>query len=497
MKRKMIFISLLATAPFAAEIKVDATVVYTSPTGVEEKCTILPEIVDGDYSKSDKEKEEKFCEVDFYEDSNFGLCPKTWSTSPGTIVYKLKGTSYEGSKQLFEKEVCGTSKTRSYKALAKFKNTMNQEGTSGTYAASNLLYYHFSRYLDTSVNIPVSVYREIDKSEHLKRAKLGQSSSPAGMIRNGWKWTVDAILNPDIYRPTSDLFTDDGEKVYGVMLKDSGERYGAEINGIRSKWGLQSSIDFKNTPAFVALGSSLDVETAISKTLSSYNENIKAEIKNHKGGLFKKKNTEALNNLNYLSKVLPLISKEQMIFWMKELTEITILDTIFSQQDRIGNIDYKWYAYFIDENGKVKNEKLDSDVALSKKSSLHFEAPNSSKVVFIQRTQLGDNDAGVRNAYMNFSKSAGLVEAISHLNARTYERVKALDADLSSEGEIFQYLSSNFGLKTSEITSIVKNTNHVFGILKQKCLNGSLKFDLEPKEFLKNQKVEGKTVSCE
>ena len=335
MKEKLILISLFSIGVIASEITADVTNIFTSPSGVEEKCTILPEIADGDYSKSDKEKETIFCDVNFYEDSNFGLCPKTWSTSPGTIVYKLKGTSYEQQKSLFEKEVCGTSATRKFKALAKFKNSMNQEGTSGTYAASNLLYYHFSRFLDTSVSVPVSVYREIDKSEHLKRATLGVLASPAGMIRNGWKWTVNAILDPSVYRPTSDLFTDDGAKIYGVLLKDSGERYGAEINGIRSKWGLQSSIDFKNTPAFVALGLPGPVEVAIKATLDNYANIIKDEVKVHKGGLFKKKNHEALENLNYLSKVLPLISPEQMIFWMKELSEITILDTIFSQQDRI------------------------------------------------------------------------------------------------------------------------------------------------------------------
>ena len=110
---------------------------------------------------------------------------------------------------------------------------------------------------------------------------------------------------------------------------------------------------------------------------------------------------------------------------------------------------------------------------------------------------MGDNDAGVRNAYMNFPKSAGLVEAISHLNAKTYERVKALSYDLNSQGVVFQYLQDNFGLKSSEITSIVKNTNHVFDILKAKCQQGSLNFDLEPKEFMKDQKVVAKSVSCE
>ena len=33
----------------------------------------------------------------------------------------------------------------------------------------------------------------------------------------------------------------------------------------------------------------------------------------------------------------------QMVLWMNEVSEIAILDYIFNQQDRIGNIDFIWY----------------------------------------------------------------------------------------------------------------------------------------------------------
>ena len=37
-----------------------------------------------------------------------------------------------------------------------------------------------------------------------------------------------------------------------------------------------------------------------------------------------------------------------MMFWMTELSEICLLDYIFSQQDRPGNIDYRWVWYYLD-----------------------------------------------------------------------------------------------------------------------------------------------------
>lgn len=50
------------------------------------------------------------------------------------------------------------------------------------------------------------------------------------------------------------------------------------------------------------------------------------------------------------------VSAPQMVFWMTELTEITLLDFIFNQQDRIGNIDYLAYWYWL-ENGQVHRVK--------------------------------------------------------------------------------------------------------------------------------------------
>lgn len=489
--------AVLSSSAFASQISVGEISVFDSLNSIGENCIVTQRLDEESYSKSDLKREKEFCEIDLYHDSNIGVCPKTWSTSPGTIVYKLKGTSFENNKEDFEKKICGSGKTKDFKSIAKFKNSMNQEGTSGTYSASNLAYYHLSRFLDTSVSVPVAVYREIDKAEQLKRAKLGQASSPAGMIRNGWKWTIEAIINPSKYNPISDIMTEDMDKVYGVLLKDSGERYGAEINGIRSEWGLQSSVDFGSTPAFKALTSSRSLNSAIHEALEHYPSYIKSEIKKHSGGLFRKKNTQALSNLSHLQSALPLISKEQMVFWMKELSEIVILDTIFGQQDRIGNIDYKWFAYSLDENGSIIETKLDSDVSLLKINSLRASVGQLKSPVIVQRTMMGDNDAGVRVNYVNFTKNAKLIEVVSHLSAKTYEQLKTLVADLNAKGEIYSKFSDSYGLKEREVDQIISNANYVFNTLKSKCLSNSLRFDLSPKEFMKTKTVVEKSVSCE
>ena len=47
---------------------------------------------------------------------------------------------------------------------------------------------------------------------------------------------------------------------------------------------------------------------------------------------------------------------EQVVFWMQDVLEITLLDYVLGQQDRIGNIDYLWRWYWI-EDGKLESKK--------------------------------------------------------------------------------------------------------------------------------------------
>src|ERR1700730_6828197 len=57
------------------------------------------------YKSKDSDQEKKLCQADF-RDKNVGLCPKTWSTSPGTIVYDISQSKYAGKPDLFETEYC-------------------------------------------------------------------------------------------------------------------------------------------------------------------------------------------------------------------------------------------------------------------------------------------------------------------------------------------------------------------------------------------------------
>src|ERR1044071_6634370 len=73
-----------------------------------EQCFTLEHFPDGSgalYRPSDAKKEKELCGVSF-EDKGIGLCPKTWSTSPGTIVYDIRESKYNGTPGAFEAAFC-------------------------------------------------------------------------------------------------------------------------------------------------------------------------------------------------------------------------------------------------------------------------------------------------------------------------------------------------------------------------------------------------------
>ena len=125
------------------------------------------------------------------------------------------------------------------------------------------------------------------------------------------------------------------------------------------------------------------------------------------------------------------VAAEQMVYWMQELTEITLLDYIFSQQDRIGNSDYLNYWYRHDEGGTKQRPASGTRVP----ADLAEHHP-----IRVRRTQLNDNDAGGRIPYANLTKNTRMLEKIRHYNADTYRRLLKLDADVAAHGELYRYV---------------------------------------------------------
>lgn len=109
-----------AAAEAEGEARAEKTTTFTSPSGVTEQCVALAKIPGGDYSIKDLETENLYCSLDFYS-GPFALCPKTWSTSPATMVYDLSESSF--STASYEESIhCGKkAKGEGVSTFAKFK----------------------------------------------------------------------------------------------------------------------------------------------------------------------------------------------------------------------------------------------------------------------------------------------------------------------------------------------------------------------------------------
>jgi hypothetical protein len=438
------------------------------------------------YLPKDVAKEHELCQVAF-DDKAIGLCPKTWSTSPGTIVYDIGKSKYNGNPGLFEADYC--PKQRALKGdvdgvdkIASFKQSVNgqfHQRTSATYSQASPLYYHFSRYLNTTVDVPVAVMRTMDAQAHLRRvASKGPGLVHGGMIAAGWNVVISAEKNPSGYVPTDEFYYDGPKNslLYGTMLKGPGARAGAEFNGnITGKGYTQQYVFIQKTPAFLALSNPKDFVAASAEGLSS----SKADpvvAKALGGG----------------------VSSQQMMFWVTELSDILLLDYIFNQQDRPGNVDYLWVWYYLDPNGQLKTSRADSEVSRSSMSSVEMLADvrSSPKSFLIQKIQINDNDAGGRR-YTNFTRNFGLLEKVHHLNPVTYGQLIRLANDFQVKGPLYKYFQDTFDLADANNAAIAQNVIQAALILKNTCKSGSLKFDLSPESYLATGQVQTVSVDCE
>jgi len=447
-------------------------ITYTSPSGINEQAIASAQIPGGKYKSRDTKKENSLLAIDFYN-PKIALCPKIWSTSPATMVRDI-GATHFAQHDYEQNRYSGKTTEPGVKKLAKFKQTMNQHNTSGTFSTSSLLYYHFSRYFDTTVTVPVAVYREADRKEHLLRVtRSGQVKTRRGMINAGWDHLSKAEKTPTSYQPTNELFTPDRNKIYGALLKGKGARYKAEVNGIRSRWGSPQNKDFQRTAPYMALRSSEPLLTA---------------IKDGKRRAFRDATIRSATRG---------VSDFQMLYWMREITEITLLDYIFSQQDRIGNIDYRWAWYWV-QDGKVKKQWQPGKFI--RKQMNQFPPPANiaqHSPQLIQRTYLNDNDAGGRVPYANFTKKTQMLEKLRHFSAKTYTKLIHLNRDLQDKGQIYRYIEQNFILDADQQKQIVKNTRLATDILTSSCRSGKLRFDLDnPKDFLIHGQVQEQNLNC-
>ena len=236
---------LTTPAPAAASSVVGGrALTFTSPGGFEERCIILDRMPGAVYRDSEVREEEGFCAIDFYAGTH-ALCPKLFSTSPGTLIHDLRGSAYAGAADRFERDVCPRGHVVAREAAdvpVSWKMSVNTQESSATFSNSSLAYYHFARYFDAAIHVPPAVLRSMDRKAHQARVSsvgMRESAGRPALRMNHAAWTTlaEAESRPESYAATDELFTPDRQAVYGVLLHPRGRQYGEEFNGSRrSGW---------------------------------------------------------------------------------------------------------------------------------------------------------------------------------------------------------------------------------------------------------------------
>jgi len=253
----VILLVMLASGELSAAPVQGKVVDFQLENGLIEQCVRIADFPGAHYTKHDRKQEKQYCALDF---SQLALCPKLWSTSPGTILYAIDVDAYAGDYTGFEHQQCAKGHHARDTALDKpatFKISVNDRDTSATYAPASWVYYHFSRYFHTNAHIPVAVYRSMDAAIHNARVtkpaiKIIGDRHSLRMLGAGWRFLDAVETGSDTGGGAAAALTDDGRQVFGVLVDNKGDRYGAEFNGTReSGWGSGQNNDFQQTAPFL------------------------------------------------------------------------------------------------------------------------------------------------------------------------------------------------------------------------------------------------------
>jgi hypothetical protein len=392
------------------------TINHVAPNGTVELATrSMPFPGHSDiYSKKDVEKEKGLTEIDFYNGkTKEGLdvvpIPKTYSTSPGINIHAVNLPA--GMSRLdYAKAHTGKSHSSDDKIIAKYKQTIP---THFTYSPSILGYYHLSRFLDTG-HVEPAIVRTMDLAAHKPLADLGKAKAIGSNNRKQWtelRALDDAHSNPRLY-------TDDGKQLCGALQANpTGEESYPHLSDLGGAAAFAASSEFGR----VTNPSALKLECI-----------------------------DASGKLNQVA--------AQQIVQIKDLSDMVLMDFIMSQADRFSGNMHSQKIYVWIDNGVLKHKAKKSDSAKAAEPAKQIPP----EAVLINRMILKDNDAGLISG--NSAKSYHLLEKISHMDPKTYNRLLDLQTELQKP-EVAQWYQTELLFTATDFNTMKNNVDQAVGIL--------------------------------
>jgi hypothetical protein len=366
------------------------------------------------YSKKDIEKEKELADIDFYNGKtkdglDIVLIPKTYSTSPGLNVHAVKVPP--GVSRLSYAEAHATkSQPSGDEVIAKYKQSIPNHFT---YSPSILGYYHLSRFLDAGYVEP-AIVRTMDLDSHKPLADLGKAKAVGSNNRNQWT----ELRTLDDAHSNSRVYTQDGKQLYGALqVNPSGEQSYPHLSDLAGAGAFAASSEFAK--------------------LTDTNP-LKLNYKDASGKL----NQAAV----------------QQLVQVRDLSDMLLMDFIMSQADRFSGNMHSEKVYLWVENGVLKSKTKKSDSA--KAAEQLKQIPPGA--VLVDRMIMKDNDAGLISG--NSVKSYHLLEKISHLDAKTYDRLLDLQKELQKP-EVAQWYQTEILFTPADFNTMKDNVDQAVAIL--------------------------------
>lgn len=416
-----------------SHLKGETRTEFISPFGVRELCVVPKKWPGAAYSNDDRKKESALCNYDFHQ--NIGICPKYNSTNPGVLLIE---PTEKYSKEAIDASTCDLKKM-GLKTEAKFKQTI-----TCSYTPSILAYYQMSRILGGIGRVPVSVIRTMDLKTHapLTQKAIQKFGNDPDAIAGGWRRL-------------------------GQMH--------------------QSPRDFPQL-----------VDTTLSQIYGGLSDNVKKEEIYHEisgRGSYSSRYQRFLKQKPFLKvaspKTLPVIvgSREftrvaQDVIQMKDVSDMVLLDTLLNQQDRIGNIHYKFFWYSINpstnriERSKSNAELSDGQVVIPPEERRQMAGRSA---VILKEMVLKDNDCGVSKD--NMMRAYSVLEKVRHMSYLTYRYFMAFDRALKNSATK-EYFRTELLYSDKNFRELVDNSAKAKEILMNTCRSGKLMFDLDLENYL-------------
>ena len=424
------------TQAFSSAQKIGRKIVTFPVSGRPNEICVLPTKTLGfDYSEKDNKIEEKLCTYDFHASESSGdkvavnVCPKTNSTNPGLDIHELKAGV---NKATFESKTCDLP-DRGAKKLAKYKTSI-----SCSYTGSILGYYHMSAALGGAGDVPTAVVRSFDIEKHKPYTQRALAFTNGEFINSLWAQVSSAENHPA--KLAGRMFSSDLKQIYGALSKNptDEDRY-SEINS-------GSMATFMNSTQTKRVLNPASVASLAGRSLADV---------------------------------------AQIVVQMKDISDMLLLDYLFKQQDRYGNIHKVEFFYFLDEKGKIDKVKVE-DVNEKKE-------PKPANGVLVKKMLLKDNDCGGRPGAEKNVTDAQL-SSIRHMSPKTYKRLQWVAQNWDSGFKDFfgkeALLAEPDLFGSPGISVVTKSVKAAAKILKDNCSAGKLLLDLDLEDHLAAKNTE-------